>query len=68
MRQVVIYSDEEGVWIAECLSLPGCVSRGKSREAAISNMKEAIKFYIETFERDGLPIPEERFNAALVSL
>lgn len=68
MRQVIIYSGEEGDWIAECLSLPGCVSQGESREAAIANIKEAIKVYIETFEKDGLPVPEDRFDAVLVSL
>src|SRR5213595_802612 len=43
MRQVVIYPGEDGYWVAECPSLPGCVSQGKTKEEAIANIKEAIK-------------------------
>ena len=58
MRQVVIYPGEDG---AECPSLPGCISQGKSKEEAIANIKEAIRGYIAVLEEDGLPVPEERF-------
>jgi len=34
--------DEDGVWVAECPSIPGCVSQGKSREEALDNIREAI--------------------------
>ena len=53
MRQVVLYSGEDGYWIAECPSLPGCVSQGKTREEAILNVKEAIVGYITALEEDG---------------
>lgn len=66
MRQVLIYSAEEGYWIAECPSLPGCVSQGSSQQDAIANIKEAIQLYIETFEKDHLPVPEDRGDARLV--
>ena len=42
MRQVVIYRGEDEYWIAECPSLPGCVSQGKTKEQAIDNIREAI--------------------------
>ena len=35
MRQVLIYPGESGFWVAECPSLPGCVSQGETKEAAI---------------------------------
>jgi len=35
--------DEDGVWIVECPSIPGCVSQGSAREEAIENIKEAIQ-------------------------
>ena len=44
MRQVVVYPGEDGFWVAECPSLPGCVSQGESREQA--NIREAIEGYI----------------------
>ncbi|MBU2493349.1 MAG: type II toxin-antitoxin system HicB family antitoxin [Bacteroidetes bacterium] len=54
MREVVIYPGEDKYWIAECPSLPGCISQGKSKEEAIINIKEAIDLYIETLKDDGL--------------
>jgi len=68
MRQVIIYPDEDGVWVAECPSLPGCISQGKSRDEAVANIKEAIAGYIETLRDDGLPIPEEKFETMVVAV
>jgi predicted RNase H-like HicB family nuclease len=68
MRQVLIYPGEDGYWVAECPSLPGCVSQGSSREEAIANIKDAIQGYIEALEEDGLPVPVERFEALVVAV
>ncbi len=66
MRQVILYPGEDGYWVAECPSLPGCISQGKTKEEALTNIREAIKGYIAALEEDHLPIPEERFEALLV--
>ena len=55
MRQVVIYKGEDGYWVAECPSLPGCISQGRSKEDAIANIKEAIEGYVASLRVDGLP-------------
>jgi predicted RNase H-like HicB family nuclease len=68
MRQVMIYPGEDGFWVAECPSLPGCVSQGETREVAITNIREAIEGYILALEDDGLPVPEEHFNALLLAV
>jgi predicted RNase H-like HicB family nuclease len=68
VRQVVIYAGEDGYWVAECPSLPGCISQGETREQAIANIREAIRGYIAALEEDGLPVPEERFEAVLVTV
>lgn len=68
MRQVVIYPGEDGYWVAEVPSLPGCISQGKTREEAIANIKEAIQGYIKALEEDGLTVAEERFEALLVAV
>ena len=68
MRQVIIFPGEDDYWVAECPSLPGCISQGKTREEAISNIREAIKGYIAALEEDGLPVPQERFEALLVAV
>jgi predicted RNase H-like HicB family nuclease len=43
-------------------SLPGCISQGKTREEALTNIKEAIEGYIAALKEDGLLIPEEHFE------
>ena len=54
MRQVLISPGEDGYWVAECPSLPGCVSQGRTREETIKNIREAIQGYIAALEEDGL--------------
>ena len=63
MRQVLLYEGEDGYWIAEVPSLPGCVSQGKSRKDAMKNIKEAIDGYIAALKEDTLPIPAEKYQA-----
>ena len=42
MRQVIIFRGEDGYWVVECPSLPGCVSQGQTQAEAIANITEAI--------------------------
>jgi predicted RNase H-like HicB family nuclease len=51
--------DEDGVWIAECPSIPGCVSQGGTREEALDSIKEAIQFCLEVRAEQGLPLTIE---------
>ena len=66
MRQVLLYEGEDGYWVAEVPSLPGCVSQGKSREGALKNIKEAIEGYVEALKEDNLPVPPEKYEAMTV--
>lgn len=68
MRQVIIYRGEDGYWVAECPSLPGCLSQGKTKEEAVVNIREAIRGYIAALEEDKLAVPEERFDAVLMAV
>ncbi len=68
MRQVVLRRGEDGYWVAEVPSLPGCLSQGKNREEALSNVKEAIEAYTEALREDDLPIPEDGLDAVLVAV
>ena len=52
MREVILYPGEDGYWVVECPSLPGCVSQGKTKKDAIINIKEAISCYIYSLEED----------------
>lgn len=51
-----IYQDEDGVFIAECPSVPGCVSQGATLEEAESNIKDAIKECIEVRRELNMPL------------
>ena len=68
MRQVILYPGEAGYWVAECPSLPGCVSQGPTKEEAIANVREAIEGYILALREDGLPVPEEQFEAIVLAV
>lgn len=68
MRQVILYMGEDGYWVVECPSLPGCISQGKTKEEAIINIKEAIQGYIIALKEDGISVPEERFDTLLVAV
>jgi len=51
--------DEDGIWIAECPSIPGCVSQGETREEALVNIREAIALCLEVRAERGLPLTVE---------
>ena len=68
MRQVILCPGEIGYWVAECPSLPGCISQGKTKEEAIQNIREGIEGYILALQEDGLTVPPDNFDAVLVAV
>ncbi len=62
--RVLIEQDEDGVFVAQVPSLPGCVSQGSTRREAVANIQEAIELYLESLSAHGEAIPpliEEEF-------
>lgn len=55
--RVLIEPDEDGVFVAECPSLPGCVSQGATREEAIINIKDAIAGFLASLAKHNEPVP-----------
>ncbi|HGY55635.1 MAG TPA: type II toxin-antitoxin system HicB family antitoxin [Caldithrix abyssi] len=55
--RVIIEQDEDGIFVAEVPSLPGCISQGKTRSEAVKNIHEAIEIYIESLKDHNEPIP-----------
>src|SRR4030042_4666933 len=55
--RILLEQDEEGIFIAECPALPGCVSQGNTRAEALKNIQDAIKGYIESLKKHNEPIP-----------
>ncbi len=69
--RVTIEVDEDGVFIAECPALPGCISQGKTRAEAVANIKDAIEGYLASLKKHGEPIPppisEEKRDGSFIS-
>jgi predicted RNase H-like HicB family nuclease len=56
---VTIDRDEDGVWIVECPSIPGCVSQGKTMDQALTNIRTAIELCLEVRAERGMPLTIE---------
>ncbi|MFH0822916.1 MAG: type II toxin-antitoxin system HicB family antitoxin [Pseudomonadota bacterium] len=56
---VTIQRDDEGMWVVECPSIPGCVSQGETKEEALKNIQEAIALCLEVRAERGLPLTIE---------
>lgn len=56
---VTIDRDEDGVWIVECPSIPGCVTQGSSKAEALENIRDAIQLCLEVRAERGLPLTVE---------
>lgn len=63
--RVLIEQDEDGVFVAECPSLPGCISQGMTRDEAVANIKDAIAGYLESLRRHNEPIPPSTWEATV---
>ena len=55
--RVLTEPDEDGVFVAECPTLPGCVSQGTTRDEAIINIKDAIAGYLASLKKHNEPVP-----------
>ena len=53
---ITIFQDEDGMFVAECPSIPGCVSQGKTEQEAEKNIQEAIKECLEVRAEKGMPL------------
>lgn len=51
--------DEDGAWVVECPSIPGCVSQGRTKAEAMKNIKKAIKACLEVRAEQGMPLTVE---------
>jgi len=57
LYRVPIEQDEDGAFVAECPSLPGCISQGNTREEALTNIRDAMVGYLESLRKHNEPIP-----------
>jgi predicted RNase H-like HicB family nuclease len=66
-RQVLLYPGEDGYVVAEVPSLPGCVSQGKSREEALTNVREAISLHEDVLRERGEPVLDDEVEIVEVA-
>jgi predicted RNase H-like HicB family nuclease len=55
--RIIIEPDEDGMFVAECPSLPGCISQGATRAEAVNNIKDAIAGYLASLKKHDEPVP-----------
>jgi predicted RNase H-like HicB family nuclease len=53
---ITIEQDEDGVFVVECPSIPGCISQGKTEQEALENIEDAIKQCLEVRAEKGMPL------------
>jgi len=63
--RVIIEQDEDGVFVAECPSLPGCITQGNSRIEALTNIKDAIEGYLYSLKKHNEPVPPSIYEEYL---
>jgi predicted RNase H-like HicB family nuclease len=64
---VTIDRDEDGAWVVECPSIPGCVSQGTSREEALENIRDAIRGCLEVRAEKGMPLTVETLQVEVTA-
>ena len=64
---VSVDRDEDGVWVVECPSIPGCVSQGATKSEALANVREAIKLCLEVRAELGMPLTVETQQIEVVA-
>ena len=64
---VTLDRDEDGIWIIECPSIPGCVSQGQSRQDAFENIKDAISACLQVRSERGMPLTIETHQVEVVA-
>jgi predicted RNase H-like HicB family nuclease len=64
---VTLDRDEDGVWIVECPSIPGCVSQGQTKQEALENIKDAISACLQVRAERGMPLTVETCQVEVVA-
>jgi predicted RNase H-like HicB family nuclease len=55
--RVYLEQDEDGMFVATCPALPGCVSQGRMRVEATESIREAIEGYVKSLRKHSEPVP-----------
>jgi predicted RNase H-like HicB family nuclease len=64
---VTLDRDEDGIWVVECPSIPGCVSQGQTKQEALENIKDAISGCLQVRAERGMPLTIETCQVEVVA-
>ncbi len=64
---VTLDRDEDGIWVVECPSIPGCVSQGQTKQEALENIKDAISACLQVRAERGMPLTVETYQVEVVA-
>lgn len=64
---VTVDRDEDGMWIVECPSIPGCVSQGPTRDEALKSIRDAIKGCLVVRSERGMPLTVETREVEVIA-
>ena len=64
---ITLTRDEDGAWVAECPSIPGCVSQGATQDEAVANVRGAIGACLAVRAERGLPLTVETREVEVVA-
>lgn len=64
---VTLDRDEDGIWIVECPSIPGCVSQGQTKEEALENIQDAIAACLQVRAERGFPLTIETQQVEVIA-
>ncbi len=67
IRRVLLQPGEDGYVVAEVPSLPGCISQGRTRDEALTNIREAIALHEEVLRARGEPVPDDQIEIVEVA-
>lgn len=68
MRYTIFIEESWRNYVAYVPELPGCVATGASEAEAVREIREAIRFHIETLCEHHEPVPETRSTATVVDV
>ena len=58
----ILWSDEDGEYMATCPSFPGLSAFGETEEEALHEAKEALQLFIESYQERGISLPKPPRN------
>jgi predicted RNase H-like HicB family nuclease len=59
MRNVILYTHTGETWIVICPGLPNCNAQGKTKQEALTNMRQVVQEYVDALKREGKPVPKD---------